>query len=218
VTYTGTLSSTPGTAPTVGHGLGVKPALIISKSRNNGGGETGNWLVIHSYNYNKFMRLNGTGSESDIAGSGGGPAADPTSTVFSTYYVNGGNISGATYVAYCFSAVAGYSAFGSYTGNGSTDGPFVLTGFRPRWILVKVASTTGSWYILDTARNEYNTVSRFLYPDLSNAEVDGGSGVYVDFLSNGFKWRSSASAFNGSSSTYIYAAFAENPFKFSLAR
>ena len=119
-------------------------------------------------------------------------------------------------LAYCWAAVPGYSAFGSYTGNGSADGPFVYLGFRPRWVLIKASSTTDDWYLYDSSRSTYNLTNLVLYPDLSQAEATGVNAV-LDFLSNGFKCRGTANI-NTGSITYIYAAFAENPFKYALAR
>jgi len=138
----------------------------------------------------------------------------PTSSVFTIGTSVGVNSSGGNYVAYCWAAIAGYSAFGSYTGNGSTDGPFIYCGFRPRFVLFKCSSTSQDWVIYDTSRDTYNAVSNYLLPDSSAAE-----GVYAnaDFLSNGFKLRNTASL-NYSGYTYIYAAFAENPFRNALAR
>ena len=118
-------------------------------------------------------------------------------------------------VAYCFAEVAGYSKFGSYTGNGSADGPFVYCGFRPRWIMLKSSSNAYSWFIYDSARNTFNVADNFLIANGSQAEA---SVVGVDLLSNGFKLRGSDPSFNGSGLTYIYAAFAENPLKYSLGR
>jgi hypothetical protein len=148
-------------------------------------------------------------------------AAAPTSTVFSvttSAYTNNDNI-----VAYCFAPIAGYSAFGSYTGNGSTDGPFVYTGMRVRWLMVKCSSSTdggnGDWLMYDTSRNSYNVMNSRLWADLSSAEASA-SGYYYDFLSNGFKVRTGDANYgsNTSGQTYIYAAFAENPFNISRAR
>jgi hypothetical protein len=138
----------------------------------------------------------------------------PTSSVFSVGTNTGTNGSGSTYVAYCWAAVAGYSAFGSYTGNGSADGPFVYCGFRPRFILFKSSSNVQDWVIYDSSRDTYNPVQNYLLPDTSGAEA-----VYAnaDFLSNGFKLRNTASL-NYSGYTYIYAAFAESPFRNALAR
>ena len=139
----------------------------------------------------------------------------PTSSVFSVGTFEVTNRSTATYVAYCFAEVAGYSKFGSYTGNGSTDGPFVYCGFKPRFILFKNSSTAVDWKIFDTARNTYNVVGEELYPNLSNA---GSTATDMDILSNGFKIRQSAVAINQNTDTYIYMAFAENPFKYAKAR
>jgi hypothetical protein len=123
------------------------------------------------------------------------------------------NVNTATYVAYCFAPVAGYSAFGSYTGNGQSgdSAPFVWTGFRPRWILVKRTDAAIQWTILDTARSPKNVADERLFPNLSQAETVNGDGN-TDLLSNGFKPRNIDSAFNASGGTYIYAAFAESPF------
>jgi hypothetical protein len=119
-------------------------------------------------------------------------------------------------VAYCFAAVAGYSAFGSYTGNGSADGPFVYTGFRPRYILIKRTDTIGNWNDFDTSRNTYNGMNNLILLNSSAAESAGG--VVVDSVSNGFKLRDTSGNWNASGGTFIYACFAENPFKNSLAR
>jgi hypothetical protein len=208
VTYTGNGTGTP----TIGHGLGVAPDLIIAKTRSTSNG----WLVYHSaLGATKSIILSGTNAATTQSDWGN---TTPTSTVF---YVNGGNnnISSATYVAYCFAAVAGYSAFGSYTGNGSADGPFVYTGFRPRWVMIKQSSVSGEdWTIYDSARNTYNSTNSVLYADTSSAEFTSSSYVPIDLLSNGFKIRTDGAGRNASSATYIYAAFAENPFKYANAR
>jgi hypothetical protein len=134
----------------------------------------------------------------------------------------GFTVGGATYandnhVAYCFAQVAGYSAFGSYTGNGSSDGTFIFTGFRPRFLIVKRTNDIGSWIMTDSARSTYNVTG-----ELFNANTDGAefttSDIKFDYLSNGFKLREVNGAINASGSTYIYMAFAENPFKFANAR
>ncbi|NBT41494.1 MAG: hypothetical protein EBT20_13670, partial [Alphaproteobacteria bacterium] len=122
------------------------------------------------------------------------------------------------YVAYCFHSVEGFSKIGKYTGNGSaTEGPFIYTGFRPDWILIKALSGAENWVIYDTARDTYNELDSVLYANSSNAEFSGTT-VNTDALSNGFKPRDTWSAINGSGTTYIYMAFAENPFKYSNAR
>jgi len=215
VSYSGTISgSPPSPLPTVGHGLGVAPQLVIGKSRDNGGIDTGNWFVWHaSAGTGNWLRLNTTNAASNISGSGGGTMVAPTSTVFSTPYISGSNISGATYVAYCFAPVEGYSAFGSYTANGSADGPFVYTGFRPRWILLK--STGGTYFMIhDTARSTYNAAETALYPGLANGDTAEPNNK-IDILSNGFKVRAAGGSnpnINPSSGTVVYAAFAEHPF------
>ena len=207
VTYTGT-----GANATVGHGLGVAPAMVIVKRRSS----TGNWNVRHvSITAANSLYLNLTNaSQSDPTVWN---STVPTSTVFSIGTDTGVNASGATYVAYCWSEIAGFSKFGSYTGNGSTDGLFVYLGFRPKFILLKGTSTADDWYIHDSTRNTYNVVDLRLSPNLSSAEVQSSVTV-LDFLSNGFKLRTSNGGWNGSGNNYIYAAFAENPFKNSLAR
>jgi hypothetical protein len=141
----------------------------------------------------------------------------PTSTVFTLGNSTETNASGGTFVAYCFAPVAGYSAFGQYTGNGSADGPFVFCGFRPRWVMIKRTDTTGDWWLYDTSRSTYNAAIQYLFADTSGAEVTD-SGQAIDFLSNGFKLRVATYQPNTSGGTFIYAAFAENPLKYSLGR
>jgi hypothetical protein len=198
---------------TAGHGLGVAPSLIITKHRNR----SSDWYVYHmsATSTNQYLVLNSTaavGSATDVWGT-----AAPTSTVFGGKVGTSG-ISGDTEVAYCFAPVAGYSSFGSYTGNGSADGPFVYTGFRPRWILLKRSvGAIADWVLHDTARSDYNVASKRLYANSSAAEVDDST-MQIDCLSNGFKLRSSGGNVNQSTDTYIYAAFAESPFQYSRAR
>jgi len=202
VTWTGNSSNA-----TIGHGLGVAPSMYIIKYR----GTTDSWYVYHtSTGTNKYLVLNST----DLAQTNTNiwQNTAPTSTVFSIGFSNNAS----TIVAYCFAAVAGYSAFGSYTGNGSTDGPFVYTGFRPRWVLIKETGNANSWELLDTARNPYNAADKRLFPNDSLAEATTAD--TLDIISNGFKPRVSNTGVNRSGGTYIYAAFAESPFKYSLAR
>lgn len=209
VTYTGT-----GANATVGHGLGVAPRMIIFRARSI----VENWPTWHTNLTSAayVLTLNTTNAQASVPQVMNSTA--PTSSVFSVGTSTGSNGSGTTYVAYCFAPIAGYSAFGSYTGNGSTDGPFVFCGFRPRFVLIKESSAAGNnWVIYDTARDTYNECSNILYPNLSNAEFSGST-VNLDILSNGFKPRDNWGGNNTNGSTYIYAAFAENPFKYSLAR
>ena len=205
VTYTGT-----GSAATVGHGLGVAPSMILLKNRSNAHA----WAVYHtSIGVNDYLVLNTNAAATNYGGIWNG---GPTSTIFgipATF--DQWNASGNTYVAYCFADVEGFSKFGSYTGNGSADGPFVFTGFRPAFVLIKRTNVVESWNIVDTSRNPHNQAGANLYPDLTNAESTNNS---CDLVSNGFKLRNTWNGANASGSTYIYMAFAENPFKFALAR
>jgi hypothetical protein len=209
VTYTG--NGTGGA--TVGHGLGVAPSMIILKRRNG----TSNWTVGHSSlpSWAYYLVLNITdaqGSNNVVWNS-----TAPTSTVFTVGTGADQNGSGNTIVAYCFAEVAGYSKFGSYTGNGSSDGPFVYTGFRPKFFMTKRTNGAGdNWHIHDTTRSPYNEAFADLRPNTSDAE--NTSAYPMDIVSNGIKWRQGGSDGNESGATYIYMAFAENPFKYSLAR
>jgi len=206
VTYTGT-----GSNATVGHGLGVAPQFYVVKSRSTSGES---WIVYHAGAGMKYGVLNATNTfDSNTSTIWNNTAA--SSTVFSLGNNTAVNGNGTTYVAYLFAPVVGYSSFGSYTGNGSADGPFVYTGFRPRWILFKRSNSTSNWAIMDAGRDPYNLSTDALFPDLSNAESTGES---LDILSNGFKLRMTASWANVSSGTFIYAAFAESPFQYARAR
>jgi len=198
VSYTGNSSSA-----TVGHGLGVAPKMIIIKHRN----DVDDWTCYHaSLGSSQRIQLNSTGAASALSWGG-----DPTSSVF--YLLGGGatavNVTGGTYIAYCFAEKKGFSKFGSYVGNGSTDGNFVYTGFKPAWVMVKNTSLAGeSWVMLDNKRDPKNPTNLALFANLSNAE--GGTYPF-DFVSNGFKIRDSSASYNRSGDTFIYMAFAENP-------
>jgi hypothetical protein len=205
VTYTGTNVS----GATIGHGLGVAPSLIIIKNRTSAEA----WPVYHrSVGATKYLVLNTTAAEATSSTPWNNTA--PTSTVFSLGNWNALNENGSNHVAYCWTPIAGYSAFGSYTGNSSTDGPFVYTGFRPRFIMTKPAGDVGAWVINDTARDTYNVSQNYLLANSSDAQ---GSLVGIDILSNGFKPRG-ASYNNPNGISVIYMAFAENPLKNALAR
>ena len=194
---------------TFGHGLGVAPKMVIVKSRS----AATDWNVYHvSVGATKGLYLNQTLAAQTSTGFW--QDTTPSSTL--VYIGTGFAGSSETAVAYCWAAIPGYSAFGSYTGNGSTDGPFVYTGFRPKFLMIKVTNGTNEWIIVDSARATYNVIGNYLLASSSGAE---GSGyVLVDFLSNGFKMRNNYAGWNGSSENIIYAAFAESPFKNSLAR
>ena len=206
--YTGT-----GANGTVGHGLGIALSFLITKRRTTAGADS---LVWHSALANtEALILNSTSAK--VSGANIFNSTSPTSSVFSIGTNGSINTVGDTFIAYCFAPIAGYSAFGSYTGNGSADGPFIYCGFRPRWIMVKMTSSTSHWVIVDTSRSTYNETTVGLEPDAASAETTG-IGNY-DILSNGFKCRNVvANESNVAAGTYIYAAFAESPFKNSLAR
>jgi hypothetical protein len=201
-----TKSNGSGASSTIGHGLNATPYLIITKGRN----VTDAWYTYHNtLGSNGRVQLNE--SSAATTGTSVWGSTSPTSQVFTMQGVFDGN-----YLAYCFAPVVGYSSFGSYTGNGSSDGSFVYTGFRPRWILIKSTTETASWMIYDTARDTYNQSITLLYPNLSLQEQSSSNYAY-DILSNGFKVRNSGQN-NTSSATYIYAAFAESPFNYARAR
>ena len=205
VSYTGT-----GSTGTLGHGLGVKPQLLIVKSRT----QARDWLVYHtSYGATQYTTLNGTGAAASTSSAWNN--TEPTSTVFTIGNAAEINTNGSTNIAYCFAPVVGYSSFGSYVGNGSSDGPMVYTGFRPRWIMFKCSSATAYWGIYDAVRNTYNAVNLGLYPNDSIGEI---SDQPFDFLSNGFKVRGTNAFVNSNAATYVWAAFAESPFQYARAR
>ena len=207
VTYTGNNAA----SGTIGHGLGVKPELIIVKRRGTGGND---WPVYHvALGATKAIDLNNTGNA--VTTNGNWNDTEPTSSIFTVGTFDQVNAAD-TYVAYCFAPVEGYSAFGSYVGNGSADGPFVYTGHRCRWLMIKRSDGVDSWLLHDTARDTYNGLERSLYANASLAESSGTANL--DTTSNGFKLRTTWSAMNASGATYIYAAFAENPFAYARAR
>ena len=209
ISYTGT-----GSDGTLGHGLGVAPSIYIVKRRNS----TKDWYVqignLSGIDLGRFLKLNTTDSinfASDVFA-----ATADTSTVLNTKGDTASNGSGDTYINYCFSEVAGYSKFGKYTGNGSTDGTFVFTGFRPAFLIFKRSSNSASWRIFDNKRDTDNVLISRLLADSSGAE--NTSRTVVDFLSNGFKLRANNAGKNNIGDTYIYLAFAESPFKYARAR
>ena len=200
---------------TVGHGLGAAPEMIWHKRRNQ---PAGSWIVYHkNVGNNKFLQFNAADGENQ------GSYFDnksPTSTIFNVSDFEEINRTGGNYVAYCFAPVAGYSAFGSYSGNNNANGPYIYTGFRPAWLLIKRKNGSANWFLVDSARDTDNTVALYLKPNTNSAEIDTnteGTKNYIDFLSNGFKLRGTEISTNASQD-YIYAAFAEHPFKTARAR
>jgi hypothetical protein len=207
VSYAGT-----GVDRTVAHNLGVAPAMVIVKRSQTGA--TSNWQVRHTLiAAANSIQLNSTSQAAAAATVWNSTA--PTSSVFSLGTSTDVNASGISYVAYCFAEIAGFSKFGSYTGNGSADGPFVFCGFRPRFVMIKRTDTTTSWLIQDSSRSQSNVQFADLYPDGAFVE-NTTTATSIDFLSNGYKLRSTI--YNATGGTYIFAAFAEVPSKYALAR
>ena len=206
VSYTGT-----GAGASVGHGLGVAPSLLLFKNRDS----AENWAVWHSAldaTTGEHLGLNQTNAVTTNSVIFNSTA--PTSTVFSVGNNGRTGLSGNDYIAYCFTEVEGYSKFGSYTGNGLSgdSAPFVWCGFKPAWVMIKESSNADSWLIMDSKRSTYNVVGNTLAANSSGAENVDTGGIPTDFLSNGFKCRGSGGDYNASGDTYIFAAFAENPF------
>ena len=205
VTWTGNSANA-----TIGHGLGVAPSMVIIKYR----GTTDAWYVYHaSIGNNQYLVLNTTDAAATNTNIWQNTA--PTSSVFSIGFTNNQS----TIVAYCFAEIPGFSRISSYIGNGSADGPFVYTGFRPAYVMVKRTVTSGDgWPIQDATRFPNNVITDILGANSSSAESTFGSNFNVDFLSNGFKVRTTSTAYNANGDTYIFIAFATSPFKYSIAR
>lgn len=208
VSYTGT-----GANATVGHGLDSAPEVIIGKSRDNG---STHWNVYHTSTGNTgIMQLDRT--TAFYANSVYWQNTSPSSTVFTIGTQSEMNNNNEDIIAYCFHSVEGFSKFGSYTGNGSADGSFVFCGFRPAFILVKRTNAVEDWFMYDDKRSAsggFNVLGERLKPNTSDS---GYTTAYVDFVSNGFKWRVSGTGQNGSGDSYIFMAFSANPFKYSTA-
>ena len=204
--YTGT-----GSARTVSHSLSAVPNWMILKDRD----ASKSWVVYHSANTSapetEYLLLDGTGATSDFAGYFNDTA--PTSSVFTVGTGSDANASSDDFIAYLWSEKQGFSKFGGFTGNNSSDGTFVHCGFRPAWVMIKRtdSSTNTDWFIFDNKRNTGNPNDDYLEANDSAAETTSGRNV-IDFLSNGFKCRQAYDDFNAAGSTQIYMAFAEAPF------
>ena len=202
ISYTGTAS-----AATVAHGLGAVPKMIIVKTR----GSSGDWSVYHSSLGNtKNLKLNTTAAQQTSASYWNNTT--PTSSVFTINDEGNVNGSSVAMIAYCFAEKSGYSSMGQYTGNGNADGTFVYTGFKPAFVMIKKTDSAGNyWHIYDNKRSTSgsNVVDDVLYPNRSDAEY---SEDRIDFVSNGFKIRTTNGDINTSGGNYIFMAFAENPF------
>jgi hypothetical protein len=209
VSYTG--NATLGA--TIGHGLGVAPKMVIVKNRSI----VEDWFVIHTSaaaTAGSYLKLNKT----EAVASGNAIVfnnTNPTSIVFTVGNVNGTNGSGNNMIAYCFAEKKGFSKAFSYTGNGSADGVFTYCGFKPAFLLVK-STGADNWCMLDNKRDTFNVMDKRLFPHLSNAESTGVPTV-VDFVSNGFKLRTSDSSFNLNGQSFIGFAIAEHPFTTSTS-
>ena len=206
VSYTGNLTD----GATVGHGLGVTPSCIIFRNRS----DVQYWVVYHKDlgGANNHLRLDDTAAKRNDLNMFSSTA--PTSSVFELG--NKEQVNGNTndIIAYCFAEKKGYSKFGSFTGNQNTDGTFIYLGFKPAWIMFKesTGSATGdNWFMFDNKRSTFNQTQKFLKANTTDAETDNSAGA-IDMLSNGFKIRTSDTSLNDSGETYIYMAFAENPF------
>jgi hypothetical protein len=208
VKYTGDGS---GASATIGHGLGVTPACVIMKPLNYEGA----WWIAHKTMPTNYLLEFNTNAQADILTSFGGGGL--SFSAFTNNVIGGiantnadlWNKSSEPYIAYCFAEKKGFSKFGSYTGNGSTDGTFIYTGMKPAFVIHKRTDSAGySWLIHDNKRPDYNSTDKILEADLANAEQ---SNYHIDLLSNGFKHRITSGSTNASGGTYIYMAFAENP-------
>ena len=204
VSYTGT-----GSVATVGHGLGVAPKFIIVKTRSL----SGEAWPVDSRVASGILYLNETGAKGSYGDSSPFPSTAPTSTVFSIGTPNNTNGSGATYIAYCFADVKGYSKFGIYIGNNNASGPFIYTGFRPAWVLVKRANGSGNnWQLHDIKRTQYTQpINHRIAPNVTLAEQTGDT-LGFEFFSNGFRPNNANGDYNDNLDEYIYMAFAEHPF------
>ena len=211
VTYTGTGSTT-----TVGHGLGVAPKVVLTKSRSS----SGSWGVLHTESNptaEHRINLDDNGGFSSYQGYNIWADTVPTSSVFTVNSDATTNASSVTYVGYLFNEVAGYSKFGKYTGNGDANGPFIFTGFRPAWIMIKNVNTSTWWFIYDVKRETFNPQRTIFGANVADAEYPDNA-YRIDILSNGFKIRGTQNETNKSGDTISYFSFAESPFKNARAR
>ena len=211
VKYTGLNSEISNLQHTkVTHGLGVKPDFLMIKNRDS----SNNWVVTRGIDNDNHGVLSSTNAFSGSLFTGNQNSSD------STHFVVGNeaavNANGDEFIAYVFAEKQGFSKFGNYTGNGSTDGTFVHTGFKPAWVMIKRSSGTGNWLLFDNKRDTDNLVSKLIFPNDSSAEQDLTAQTPLDFISNGFKLRNSNltgdTNINISGSTYIYMAFAKSPY------
>jgi len=210
VTYTGIGSGNAN--PSVGHGLGVTPQVVLVKGLS----QANSWIMYHygidgANSRNKYLLLDTNGAAGTLANYWGtSTSGGVTSSTFGVYADNqsGNNYLNGKHVAYCFAEKQGFSKFGSYIGNGNANGTFVYTGFKPAWVMTKEVNAAGSWVIYDNKRDTFNPETKLLSAEASSAE---STFTQYDFVSNGFKFRTSGSE-NSSGNKHIYMAFAEHPF------
>ena len=196
---------------TIPHHLGVQPQVVICKRINQGGQWVFGSMALPNQ-FEQFLELDLTGAAQ--TSSLRWNDTDPSSSVFTLGSTLDTNANDINIIAYSFAEKKGFSKFGSYTGNGSTDGPFVYTGFKPAFVICKSYSGSEQWVLYDNKRDPFNVTEQILRPNLSDAEGTE-SGAKMDLLSNGFKLTGSGGGIgqtNNSGSSYIYMAFAENPF------
>ena len=194
-----------GATATIGHGLGSVPKMIIVKNTQ----ASENWIVYHStLGSSKHLKLNLTDAEATTGGTWN--HTNPTANVFTVHTNTNVNANGNSMIAYCFAEKQGYSKFGKYIGNGNVDGTFVYTGFKPAMIIIKKNGAGDNWHIYDNKVNPTNVMDTNLRPNLNDAEITNAN-HNLDFVSNGFKWRTSSNTRQGSGSEVIYMAFAESP-------
>ena len=192
------LWTSTGSSDTIGHGLGATPQVLIEKSRSTDGA----WTIFTSMGGNKLFAFTDADATTSFSG---------VSNVGSSIFTDG-NGGTDTRLVYCFTPIQGYSKFGNYVGTGNADGPFLYTGFKPAWVMIKETGASGSWHMFDNTRKVGNVSDSILYADLNNAEATSQTGNPIDILSNGFKCRGGGNDTNLDDGTYIYMAFAESPF------
>ena len=209
VSYTGT-----GSNATVGHGLSSAPEMIIVRNRDSASRD---WPVGHDGlgGWTNYIQLNLTNAKTTGVSVIWNDTA-PTSSVFTVGTNNQLNENTKKQIAYCFHSVEGFSAIGSFIGNGNDSGPFVYTGFRPAWVMTKRVDAAADWHIMDDQRNPINVMDGLLFPSGTYGETSDAA-YNRDFLSNGFKIRGSEAYVNASGGTFIYLAFAHSPYKFANA-
>jgi len=203
--YSGT-----GSNASITHGLGKIPKMVIVKRLN----ATEDWCVftydvnVSNNNAHNYLELNTTNAQAGDSGARWGVYQNFNTNTFGIGTDNATNANGATYVAYVFTDIKGFSKVGTYTGTGNADGPFIYTGFKPAFVMIKATAGSEDWRMYDNKRNGFNPNNFTLYSNLNNAEA---TDIDLDILSNGFKIRRNSGGFNNSGTTYMYMAFAEAP-------